>query len=120
MDITNTHLPNTYEIAGTKVWNDCDDRDGLRPDSITVNLMADGEKVDSVVVTSEDADEEGVWHWTFGERPRFAEGETEEPIEYTVTEELTDVITGRDGYNTYGVRIEGEPEHLWSQDRRRA
>ncbi|MEE3382635.1 MAG: Cna B-type domain-containing protein, partial [Anaerovoracaceae bacterium] len=110
MDITNTHLPNTYEIAGIKVWNDCDDRDGLRPDSITVNLMADGEKVDSVVVTSEDADEEGVWHWTFGERPRFAEGETEEPIEYTVTEELTDVITGRDGYNTYGVRIEGEPE----------
>ncbi|MDQ8806172.1 Cna B-type domain-containing protein, partial [Streptococcus ruminantium] len=44
-NITNTHTPETTEVAGTKTWNDNNDQDGKRPKSITVNLLADGQPV---------------------------------------------------------------------------
>ncbi|KXU04444.1 Collagen adhesin [Streptococcus gallolyticus] len=47
--ITNTHTPETTEVSGTKVWDDNDDQDGLRPDSIIVNLLANGEVVARLV-----------------------------------------------------------------------
>ncbi|TQA65188.1 Cna B-type domain-containing protein, partial [Enterococcus faecalis] len=45
--ITNSHTPETTAIKGTKIWNDKDNQDGKRPDTITVNLLADGKAVDS-------------------------------------------------------------------------
>ena len=44
--LTNTYKPEVTEVAGAKTWNDKDNQDGKRPDSITVNLLADGEQVD--------------------------------------------------------------------------
>ncbi|MDQ8843714.1 Cna B-type domain-containing protein, partial [Streptococcus ruminantium] len=41
-NITNTHTPETTQVSGTKTWNDNNDQDGKRPQSITVNLLADG------------------------------------------------------------------------------
>ncbi|MDQ8835618.1 Cna B-type domain-containing protein, partial [Streptococcus ruminantium] len=37
-NITNTHTPETTQVSGTKTWNDNNDQDGKRPQSITVNL----------------------------------------------------------------------------------
>ncbi|MDQ8758704.1 Cna B-type domain-containing protein, partial [Streptococcus ruminantium] len=34
-NITNTHTPETTQVSGTKTWNDNNDQDGKRPQSIT-------------------------------------------------------------------------------------
>ncbi|WP_462421871.1 Cna B-type domain-containing protein [Salinicoccus sp. Marseille-QA3877] len=77
-DITNSHTPATTEVSGTKTWDDADNQDGERPDSITVNLLADGEEVDSAEVTADDE-----WNYSFTDLPVNEAGEE---IVYTVTE----------------------------------
>ena len=49
-NLTNTYTPATVSIEGSKTWKDDNNRDGLRPSQITVNLLANGEKVDSATV----------------------------------------------------------------------
>ena len=80
-DITNTHQPELIDIPVTKIWDDDNNRDGKRPESITVNLLANNEKVDSKVIS---VDENGEWSWIFEDLPKFAKGEE---IVYTVTED---------------------------------
>src|SRR5699024_6513604 len=48
--ITNSYEPEQINIEGTKTWDDADDQDGKRPDSIIVRLLANGEEVDVVEV----------------------------------------------------------------------
>ena len=81
-NITNTHKPETTKVEGTKTWNDSDNQDGIRPDSITVNLFANGTKVDSKEVTANDN-----WKYSFTNLPKYAAGNE---IIYTVSEELVD------------------------------
>ncbi len=40
--ITNNHTPSKINISVTEVWNDKDNQDGKRPDSVRVRLLADG------------------------------------------------------------------------------
>ncbi|WP_296886020.1 Cna B-type domain-containing protein, partial [uncultured Methanobrevibacter sp.] len=40
--ITNTHVTNVTEVNVTKVWNDSNNQDGIRPVNVTVHLYADG------------------------------------------------------------------------------
>lgn len=42
MTCTNTHTPETTSLGVNKVWNDADNQDGSRPDSITVHLVKNG------------------------------------------------------------------------------
>ncbi len=77
--ITNTHDPERIDITVTKVWDDNDDQDGKRPGSISVNLYADGEKIDDATL-----DEEGGWETTFTDLYKYEAGKE---IEYTVDEE---------------------------------
>ncbi|NEG69958.1 Cna B-type domain-containing protein [Bifidobacterium choloepi] len=37
---TNTHVPETTEVEVTKVWDDADDHNGTRPESVTVWLLS--------------------------------------------------------------------------------
>lgn len=85
-DITNTHTPEVVEVAGQKTWDDADNQDGIRPESITVNLHADGEEIDSTEVTAADN-----WSYSFNNLPKFEAGEE---ITYTITEDAVD------GYET--------------------
>ena len=90
----NTHQPETTEITGTKTWNDANNQDGKRPESITVILLANGTKKDSQIVT---ADEAGNWTYTFKDLPKYANGEE---ITYTVSEDtVADYTTTYDGSN---------------------
>src|SRR5699024_11370743 len=80
------------DITGTKVWEDDDNQDGIRPESITVNLLANGEKVDEAVVTAEDD-----WSYSFTDLPKYENGEE---ITYTVTENTVEDYTQEiDGYD---------------------
>ena len=95
---TNIFEEPTVDVSGTKTWDDADDQDGKRPDSITINLLADGEKVDSVTVTEDDD-----WKFEFIGVPKY--NDDFEEIEYTVTEETVDgyetEITDFDVTNTH-------------------
>ena len=91
-NITNTHTPEKISISGSKTWNDADNQDGKRPESITVRLFADGTEVTSKIVTANDN-----WSWSFTDLDKYNSG-TE--IVYTISEDaVTDYITVVDGYN---------------------
>ena len=92
--LTNTHTPELTSITGTKTWKDADNQDGKRPESITVNLFADGTKLKSQSVN---ADADGNWSYSFTDLPKYANGQE---ITYTVTEDAVDgYTTESDGYN---------------------
>ena len=76
--ITNRHVPSTVKVSGKKVWDDEDDRDGIRPDSVTVILYGNGNKYAEKTVTAEDG-----WKFTFHNVPENAGGKT---VTYTVDE----------------------------------
>ena len=86
----------------TKVWQDENDKDGIRPSSVTIRLLADGEDTGKFVTLSADNE------WTDSFTDLDAMKDTKE-IKYTV-EEVTDgkVITGTDGKGTYAFEISGD------------
>lgn len=100
--ITNTHTPATITISGEKTWvDDTNVASGNpRPESITVNLLANGTKVASQTVTQDDS---GKWIYTFENQPKYKNGEE---ITYSITEETVTGYTfskgeGYDIVNTY-------------------
>ena len=92
VEIYNHHTPEKVSVEGSKTWNDADNQDGKRPESITVRLFADGTEVTSKTVTANDN-----WSWSFENLDKYKDG-TE--IVYTISEDaVTDYITVVDGYN---------------------
>ena len=95
--ITNSHTPETITISGAKTWNDANDQDGKRPDSITIRLYADGKPVKIETVTADNG-----WTWNFTNLPKYADGKL---ITYTITEDSVDgytsAVNGYDVTNTY-------------------
>ena len=91
-NVTNNHTPATVKVSGTKTWNDNNNQDGIRPSSITVNLLANGQQVASKKVSASDN-----WQYSFDNLAAYANGKK---ITYTVTE---DAVAGYtitvDGYN---------------------
>ena len=95
----------SYDIEVVKAWDDDNDRDGARPDAVTVHLMADGEDAGrEEAVLSEDNE----WSFTFTQLPYVnAEGER---IHYTVEEDAVAMykvdFTNRDTKITVNNRHE--------------
>ena len=79
--ITNSYSPETVDVKATKNWDDANNQDGKRPTKITINLLADGEKVASKEVQ---AAADGTWTATFEKLAKYKAGKE---IKYTVTEE---------------------------------
>lgn len=52
MTCTNTHTPETTSLGVNKVWNDADNQDGSRPDSITVHLVKNGVRTEQSATLS--------------------------------------------------------------------
>lgn len=48
--ITNSYEPGTTTVTVTKVWDDADNQDGLRPPNVTIKLLADGTEVASTTI----------------------------------------------------------------------
>ena len=82
------------DIPVTKTWNDNNNEDGNRPESITVRLYADGVEVDSHVLTAAEG-----WSYTFTNKPRYQEDNRTE-IVYSVNEDSVAMYTQTiNGYN---------------------
>ena len=79
-NITNVHVTEKVTISGTKTWNDANNQDGYRPNSITVKLMNGDTQVAETTAQAPD------WTYSFENMDRKANGEV---INYTVVEEMT-------------------------------
>lgn len=78
--IVNTHKVKMTAVTVTKDWADYGDKDGLRPDKIVVNLYANDELVDAVLVLNADNN----WTGSFENLPKNKDGKA---IVYTVEEQ---------------------------------
>ena len=96
-DVTNHHTPETISLSGKKTWDDQGNADGMRPESITVHLMANGVEKAQKTVTEQDG-----WAWTFDGLPRYENGAE---IAYTIVEDAvpgyTAEISGPNITNRY-------------------
>ena len=81
------------EIAGSKTWNDNNNQEGKRPDSITIKLLADGKIIKTVTVTEADN-----WAWSFESLPVYRDQGVE--IVYSITENgVEEYVTDINNYN---------------------
>lgn len=100
-DLVNTE---TTTVSGRKTWNDNDNQFNTRPESITVNLMRNGEKYAEKIVK---ADKKGNWSYRFDKLPKYdAEGKA---YTYTIQEgKVPDYTTKINGYNLVNTYTEPE------------
>ena len=84
--MTNTHTPDTIQKKVKKVWNDNGNKDGIRPKSVTVNLLADGKLEETFILSSENN-----WQAKSKLLPVKVNGKK---INYTWEEVKEDLITG--------------------------
>ena len=78
--ITNTHVPDVTKISVKKVWNDADNADGIRPESIKVQLYKNG---NTKVYDAVELSEKNNWSYTWEGLPTM---ENNEDIIYAVDE----------------------------------
>ncbi len=95
--VTNTNTE-TVDVSGTKTWDDANNQDGVRPESITVNLLANGVQKDFRTVKASNN-----WKYSFTGLPKY-DGNGEK-VAYTVTENQVDgystAVSGTDITNTH-------------------
>ena len=84
--MTNTHTPDTIQKKVKKVWNDNGNKDGIRPKSVTVNLLADGKLEETFILSFENN-----WQAKSKLLPVKVNGKK---INYTWEEVKEDLITG--------------------------
>ncbi len=117
--ITNTHVP-TRDVTVNKVWDDKDNYNGKRPETVMIILLADGEEVNSTLLS-----EENGWTYTFEGLEKY-NGNSE--IKYTIDEvevedywvevtgdmekgfTVTNSYFGEGGNDDPGTEPEPEPE----------
>lgn len=85
---TNTHTPETTQVKVNKVWKDNNNSDKIRPDNVTVQLVADGNPMNGQTVT---LNADNKWSASFTDLPKYANGRQ---IAYTVKE-----ISTQGGYS---------------------
>ena len=101
--VINTHTPETTSVSGKKIWNDNNNQDKKRPESITVRLYANNvEKAHTTV----EADDNGNWTYSFENLPKYEDGQE---ITYTVTEDaVAEYSTEIRDYNITNSYTPGE------------
>uniref|UniRef100_UPI0021CC5515 Cna B-type domain-containing protein n=1 Tax=Streptococcus sp. Marseille-P7376 TaxID=2592044 RepID=UPI0021CC5515 len=79
MNVTNNYEPKVTRVEGTKTWNDNNNQDGIRPSSIQVKLLADGQDTGLIATASESTG----WKYHF---EGLAKNQNGKEIKYTVQE----------------------------------
>ena len=106
LTVTNTHIPGTISVSGTKTWDDKDDQDGMRPASITIKLYKKVGSADPVLVDTKTVTEADGWAWSFANLPEFEMGTK---IVYSITEDaVAGYTTTIDGYNATNKHTPGK------------
>ena len=108
-NVKNSYTPGKTSVQVTKAWEDGNNQDGKRPESVTVKLFADGKETDKTLTLTKANN----WTGTFTDLDEYKAGKK---IEYTVKEEAVgngyvSVVTGtaKDGYVVTNVRTPNVP-----------
>ena len=89
LTVTNTYTKIVVSINVTKVWDDGDDSEGTRPDSVKIVLLANDKATDKVLTLSADTE----WKGTFDDLDKVdADGKE---IAYSVKEEEPEGYTAK-------------------------
>ena len=103
-NVKNSYTPGKTSVQVTKAWKDNNDQDKKRPDSVTIELLADGKETGKKVVLTKDNN----WTGSFTDLDEYKDGKK---IVYTVKEEAVgngykSVITGnaKEGFVVTNVR----------------
>lgn len=91
---TNTHIPETVTVTVDKVWDDSENQDGLRPDTIHIKLVSNGIAKDAYL----DADSN--WHLEFEGLPKYRDHGilNEYSVQEVDVDSYTSTVTTKDGY----------------------
>ncbi|MGJ0994176.1 Cna B-type domain-containing protein [Enterococcus casseliflavus] len=124
-DLVNTyHNTETTEVSGTKTWNDNNNQLNIRPESITVELMQNGKKIDKQIVK---ADNEGNWTYHFENLPKYdskgkayvytiqeatVSGYISEVNGYDLVNTETTTVSGRKTWNDNDNQFNTRPESI--------
>ena len=106
---TTVHNPEIISISVTKIWDDADNEDGIRPDSISVALSGGDDNYDA------ELDDSTKWTYSFDGLYKYADGAeivyelTEEPVDGYESNVTGDAETGFTITNTHTPE-EKEPE----------
>lgn len=91
---TNTHIPETVTVTVDKVWEDSENQDGLRPNTINIKLVSNGIAKDAYL----DADSN--WHLKFEGLPKYRDHGilNEYSVQEVDVDGYTNTVTTEDGY----------------------
>ena len=92
LTITNTHIPETTSVTVNKVWDDNNDQDRIRTNSVSISVMNGNTPVETQNLSNGNN-----WTYTFTNLPKYENGSI---IQYTVME--NDVPDG------YTVNVTGD------------
>ena len=118
LSITNTHAPETIRKTVTKTWDDGNDRDGIRPTNVKIELYGtDGTRRTQYLT------QDNHWSYSFENLPKYQNKGT--IILYTIKEEAVDGYTqksvtttaGFDLTNTHEIQTaDYEVKKVWVDD----
>ncbi|MGM0283067.1 MULTISPECIES: Cna B-type domain-containing protein [Enterococcus] len=124
-DLVNTYRnTETTTVSGTKTWNDNNNQLNIRPESITVELMQNGKKIDNQIVK---ADKEGNWTYHFENLPKYdskgkayvytiqeatVSGYISEVNGYDLVNTETTTVSGRKTWNDNDNKFNTRPESI--------
>ncbi len=91
------HKPVT-SVQGKKVWADSNDRSQMRPESITIHLLRNGEEIKTKTVT-----EANDWKWTFDNLDKFDANDKE--YKYTIKEDTVPFYTSAESKDADGNTV---------------
>ena len=91
------HKPVT-SVQGKKVWADSNDRAQMRPESITIHLLRNGEEIKTKTVT-----EANDWKWTFDDLDKFDANDKE--YKYTIKEDTVPFYTSAESKDADGNTV---------------
>lgn len=103
--ITNSYKPQVMNLNVEKIWDDANNQDGKRPDSITVSLIKNGQATDTTITIKDDG--QGNWRGTFKDLPVFENGNV---IKYTIKEEQVEGYTS--SIENYKITNSYKPETI--------
>ena len=92
--VTNTHVTELTKIRVTKIWDDADNQDGLRPETVSIYLDRQvGDKAIEkgykfITLAKDDKVEDAEWSYVFTNLPKYEGGKA---ITYSIRE---DQVTG--------------------------
>lgn len=112
------HTPDdTVPVSGVVIWEDGDNKEGDRPENVTLRLYADGKEQQDITVTAA-----GNWKWDLGKLPEYKDGRE---ISYTLTEDSIDKyideinelnVTNTHAANSRRVSVTGQIVWIGDED----